>query len=278
MNTKPIPVRGSGSPQASRLISARAGKTSGAAPRNHRGTAHPGVCGENSTIVGMASAKPGSSPRVRGKLAVGQPPLVRLRLIPARARKTGSGTCSMGILTAHPRACGENPAQCARLVMRRGSSPRVRGKPGAVGGRGDAGGLIPARAGKTRHRSRGEHCPQAHPRACGENSNTFSFTVFAAGSSPRVRGKRAGKIDSTPCCGLIPARAGKTPWPAPTRAAAWAHPRACGENHVSVRVVLGYPGSSPRVRGKLPFPIHARSARGLIPARAGKTTWGPGRR
>ena len=149
MDTKPAPVRGSGSPQASRLISARAGKTSGAAPRNHRGTAHPGVCGENSTIVGMASAKPGSSPRVRRKRPGGVVGVQHPGLIPACAGKTRLCSTSCPEPRAHPRACGENARILSRTQWTRGSSPRVRGKQ-----RHGRGGrwllrLIPARAGKT---------------------------------------------------------------------------------------------------------------------------------
>ena len=51
-----------------------------------------------------------------------------------------------------------------------------------------------------------------------------------AGSSPRVRGKRAGHGGCDDLDGLIPARAGKT-WDWRTEnTKAKAHPRACGEN------------------------------------------------
>ena len=90
-----------------------------------------------------------------------------------------------------------------------------------------------------------------------------------AGSSPRVRGKRQRPVHLRGR--LIPARAGKTrriPWPSRQ---CGAHPRACGENIRRLRGGPGERGSSPRVRGKLVLAHRVRRARGLIPARAGKT-------
>ena len=50
--------------------------------------------------------------------------------------------------------------------------------------------LIPARAGKTYLRFLRTLMNSAHPRACGENSPHYFHKAPAAGSSPRVRGKR----------------------------------------------------------------------------------------
>ena len=71
-----------------------------------------------------------------------------------------------------------------------------------------------------------------------------------AGSSPRVRGKRAGHGGCDDLDGLIPARAGKTWANAGKELPFEAHPRACGENEwVNGRGQVRT-GSSPRVRGK----------------------------
>ena len=98
------------------------------------------------------------------------------------------------------------------------------------------------------------------------------------GSSPRVRGKRAGFPPCGGGCGLIPARAGKTEAARAAYRPGRAHPRACGENHWGIPVMSRAHGSSPRVRGKR----HRRRRdirRGrLIPARAGKTSRRPSRR
>ena len=51
-----------------RLIPARAGKTHGAAVKCGHGAAHPRACGENYCHFRYGLLRPGSSPRVRGKL------------------------------------------------------------------------------------------------------------------------------------------------------------------------------------------------------------------
>ena len=53
-----------------------------------------------------------------------------------------------------------------------------------------------------------------------------------------------------------------------------AHPRAGGENLRWAEERWGTRGSSPRGRGKLGVDVEARVIRGLIPARAGKTSLG----
>ena len=112
---------------------------------------------------------------------------------------------------------------------------------------------------------------KAHPRACGENGRRVVLQLTPAGSSPRVRGKPARRVELDCLARLIPARAGKTRTRWRARAAPWAHPRACGENLTGKTAEADVAGSSPRVRGKrhalCPFQRRVR----LIPARAGKT-------
>ena len=131
------------------LIPACAGKTnctSGVPPRTG---AHPRVCGENPFSTSMAGRGMGSSPRVRGKLLVGEVCSGLRRLIPACAGKTWG--------------------RHRELPPRPGSSPRVRGKPVMDVVQRLACRLIPACAGKTTG-SRRRGCGNwAHPRVCGEN-------------------------------------------------------------------------------------------------------------
>ena len=134
-----------------------------------------------------------------------------------------------------------------------GSSPRVRGKLAS---------------------SQPRHPPRtAHPRACGENPSSLPSNTILLGSSPRVRGKPRVFAHKRAVSGLIPARAGKTTGRAPREASRRAHPRACGENGVTATTETTGPGSSPRVRGKQTVTTDAGESIGLIPARAGKTTW-----
>ena len=273
------------------LIPARAGKTvRGVCGRPGRG-AHPRACGENRYNRTLAASLAGSSPRVRGKRGRRFRTRSVVRLIPARAGKT---SCTPGRTpppAAHPRACGENNQESARMRVERGSSPRVRGKHSPVDLREPARGLIPARAGKTRPfmnsdfavpahpRACGENktlrCrgggPRAHPRACGENRTRGVWESGFTGSSPRVRGKQDAEVPGWGAPGLIPARAGKTPWSSTPRTPPPAHPRACGENWSWKHAGKTLPGSSPRVRGKRDLNEPLRENLGLIPARAGKT-------
>ena len=133
------------------------------------------------------------------------------------------------------------------------------------------GGLIPACAGKTKFPKLGPGVLRAHPRVCGENSYFRLRERRAAGSSPRVRGKRIVFFSVGWWAGLIPACAGKTAPRSTSGSNTWAHPRVCGENAAVFDAVPGAAGSSPRVRGKR-FDAHSSAGiGGLIPACAGKT-------
>ena len=213
----------------------------------------------------------GSSPRVRGKRPDGATTSRPPRLIPACAGKTSPCARLSSIVTAHPRACGENLDLADPESFPLGSSPRVRGKLGHSSDRIRDDRLIPARAGKTGAPRPDRQHHQAHPRACGENPAATSNTSPSLGSSPRVRGKLRRRHDRLAQGRLIPARAGKTRGCGGRRGRRPAHPRACGENFEWSVLQEIIAGSSPRVRGK-PLPsADGPVAVGLIPARAGKT-------
>ena len=254
------------------LIPACAGKTRTRPHSPGRAGAHPRVCGEN--LPGDQPPRPalGSSPRVRGKRGLQRRPRGFAGLIPACAGKTPMQALALARFSAHPRVCGENPAVPASSATHRGSSPRVRGKPTCRGCPGRPPRLIPARAGKTRAGSASPGASRAHPRACGENENVAGHDDAFQGSSPRVRGKQRVSCCVPSSCGLIPARAGKTPHGVGVGVERRAHPRACGENVRRALGKRGQWGSSPRVRGKLGVLGGEAEERGLIPACAGKTT------
>ena len=167
--------------------------------------------------------------------------------------------------------CGENVRLSDTRSRRRGSSPRVRGKPGDRSIACRLIGLIPACAGKTLSFVDDGGNGRAHPRVCGENFNAAFAFCCMAGSSPRVRGKPIPRPTSRAGRRLIPACAGKTTHCALTEVEAGAHPRVCGENgtpQTGQRVPVG---SSPRVRGKQEVLGTTVDGVGLIPACAGKT-------
>ena len=212
--------------------------------------AHPRACGENRGFLSSYCWALGSSPRMRGKHVV---ELLRTeieRLIPAHAGKTSGPHGEVIKVGAHPRACGENIAQVAFATSHAGSSPRMRGKPCRARHDHCQSGLIPAHAGKTRAHTRNRLPVRAHPRACGENMEADQVESVAEGSSPRMRGKRKLTMSTQARNGLIPAHAGKTIESDSESIRVAAHPRACGENVLTVSTGRKETGSSPRMRGK----------------------------
>ena len=172
--------------------------------------AHPRVGGEN---VSQFAARPwntGSSPRGRGKPALGKARANRRRLIPAWAGKTRSEFHRSPALPAHPRVGGENPNQ-------RSARPASRW-------------LIPAWAGKTYGTPGRASSRAAHPRVGGENGFNVVVVVVHCGSSPRGRGKPGAVNWSYRSGRLIPAWAGKTQRLFLASLVRAAHPRVGGEN------------------------------------------------
>ena len=264
-HARPVAARGDG------LIPARAGKTSSEVASPGTQPAHPRAGGENHRRWSAQGPSPGSSPRGRGKRprrTWGREPC---RLIPARAGKTPPTRPPTSPPGAHPRAGGENAGSRVATVIAPGSSPRGRGKPGCPGGRRQARGLIPARAGKTRLSRRAAASSRAHPRAGGENAHRVMRPSARVGSSPRGRGKLNPDRAQAGEARLIPARAGKTVCSIIKASVAAAHPRAGGENNARRGMRYRGAGSSPRGRGKRGDGGDDEEDGGLIPARAGKT-------
>ncbi len=96
-------------------------------------------------------------------------------------------------------------------------------------------------------------CTSVHPRACGEHGLGGGKGVKKVGSSPRMRGtqRAAGPHHWRPR--FIPAHAGNTSPPRTDLPRSPVHPRACGEHKSNVVGHTGIAGSSPRMRGTLPF-------------------------
>ena len=155
-----------------------------------------------------------------------------------------------------------------------GSSPLTRGKLPRELVDVLSEGLIPAHAGKTPPRASACRRSRAHPRSRGENLVSAVQVGNAGGSSPLTRGKRAGHGRGPGPEGLIPAHAGKTGCRLARGIGARAHPRSRGENARSGASRACRAGSSPLTRGKQAVDWRGGSARGLIPAHAGKTEAG----
>ena len=91
------------------------------------------------------------------------------------------------------------------------------------------------------------------------------------GSSPLARGPLARDGVDIDIPGLIPARAGTTPYEAILAPLHGAHPRSRGDHVENVIAPVFTWGSSPLARGPLARLKNRVLASGLIPARAGTT-------
>ena len=151
-------------------------------------TVHPRVCGEHQAGVYFFQRYHGSSPRVRGTLAIPCSQSHRRRFIPACAGNIVLPNIRPTRNAVHPRVCGEHVKGTATIKSYCGSSPRVRGTfaphslifekirfiPACAGNIYQLGTLMDARA--------------VHPRVCGEHVAVLLLRSSQRGSSPRVRG------------------------------------------------------------------------------------------
>ena len=88
-----------------------------------------------------------------------------------------------------------------------------------------------------------------------------------------MRGKLRCRISPQSCIRIIPAHAGQTITHCIVIHADTDHPRACGANKSYRRNTGRYDGSSPRMRGKLPYVLCVSPKNRIIPAHAGQTEW-----
>ena len=89
-------------------------------------------------------------------------------------------------------------------------------------------------------------------------------------SPPRMRGKGLCKGFHLCDVGITPACAGKRIQNEAEPRKWTDHPRVCGEKMFSISGDVKYPGSPPRVRGKVGFIVLVQTAIGITPACAGK--------
>ena len=192
------------------IIPACAGNTRCPAARRALSRDHPRVCGEHPSPSARGLRPSGSSPRVRGTLALHVQAGLALGIIPACAGNTWSWRTAPQSGRDHPRVCGEHQAEEYTPLLGEGSSPRVRGTQHPVERQGQGPGIIPACAGNTEPRRNMPRPKWDHPRVCGEHSIVRSRCRLRAGSSPRVRGTLGDHLEGLGRGGIIPACAGNT--------------------------------------------------------------------
>ena len=181
-------VRHGGRCREQRFIPARAGNRHFVLPWSRRKSVHPRACGEQRAIQGRMATQPGSSPRVRGTVALDERHLAHLRFIPARAGNRFSSARKRVATAVHPRACGEQLSDAGLAIEGDGSSPRVRGTGPDDGAAPAPHRFIPARAGNSISLDKTVTQATVHPRACGEQSCTWPcpFHLFHRASQRRL--------------------------------------------------------------------------------------------
>ncbi len=167
--------------------------------------------------------------------------------------------------------CGEHDTTCTRSPRDTGSSPHVRGAHSTRPSAHCRTGIIPACAGSTLKVSGRLRFAWDYPRMCGEHIVANRNCGSVQGSSPHVRGARAGRARPAGPSGIIPACAGSTLTPATSRCTSGDHPRMCGEHYGDSDFVNELEGSSPHVRGARFIKSATQDAVGIIPACAGST-------
>ncbi len=254
------------------LIPARAGRTKVAGADNEELTAHPRSRGADADQPPEVTADDGSSPLARGGPTRVRPRRRHGGLIPARAGRTPIRPSTHWWSRAHPRSRGADDPSIRIGRQRLGSSPLARGGHTGPTWTRARRRLIPARAGRTRRRRWASRRSRAHPRSRGADQGGDLARGTGGGSSPLARGGPPTASASRSTNGLIPARAGRTTPTAMSWSRARAHPRSRGADLEDGMTLNKVDGSSPLARGGLCPGRHPRRLRGLIPARAGRTS------
>ena len=195
-------------------------------------------------------------------------------IIPAHAGLTQSSRATIGQGWDHPRACGAHRTVKTSSRNPRGSSPRMRGSHGVIGGINSISGIIPAHAGLTGAITPIQPEARDHPRACGAHGAWHSEQQEPRGSSPRMRGSRNFHKCQADILGIIPAHAGLTTFLFCVLDKIRDHPRACGAHSRRATTIRWRSGSSPRMRGSLDMEYLNLVGVGIIPAHAGLTLRG----
>ena len=150
---------------------------------------HPRVCGEKRTYRCRSDRRPGSPPRMRGKvngILIGR---LCIGITPAYAGKRAPGTATTRRRRDHPRVCGEKMFCASASVLGMGSPPRMRGKVYKEVCDKLRFGITPAYAGKRVQIPEYLGGGRDHPRVCGEKIRAIFKMAFSLGSPPRMRGK-----------------------------------------------------------------------------------------
>ena len=131
------------------ITPAYAGKRTPKWPCFPRKWDHPRVCGEKRSCHQPECLRPGSPPRMRGKVSVFSLPPTTFGITPAYAGKSCPFLRRTSPRRDHPRVCGEKLANSGASIYNAGSPPRMRGKVITYQLTPERSGITPAYAGKS---------------------------------------------------------------------------------------------------------------------------------
>ena len=171
-----------------RIIPARAGFTPVHLVNPLQREDHPRSRGVYTWRNWMRNAAKGSSPLARGLPQTASSASVSLRIIPARAGFTRSGSPRGAPAGDHPRSRGVYSIPMRKFSVRDGSSPLARGLRRRTESLHVRARIIPARAGFTGWAPRTGAGGSDHPRSRGVYAAAAWKQTAAAGSSPLARG------------------------------------------------------------------------------------------
>ena len=264
------------------IIPARAGFTRVPAPGASGDTDHPRSRGVYKFASHRLPAGVGSSPLARGLLFLIWPTPYFPGIIPARAGFTRGASVDNAGQGDHPRSRGVYAALTGWERTRAGSSPLARGLRISPAELPPSLRIIPARAGFTPRQRLTSRRSRDHPRSRGVYADHKQGALTRWGSSPLARGLHAGATATTGARGIIPARAGFTVGGGGSGMGVPDHPRSRGVYGRGLPGRAPGAGSSPLARGLLDLNRFDRLEEGIIPARAGFTSYlrrrGAGRR
>ena len=133
----------------------------------------------------------GSSPLARGLLDMTSEDREIFRIIPARAGFTHQQNKQFPAAADHPRSRGVYSSQFHTVNRQEGSSPLARGLLSLNARPSGSWGIIPARAGFTKHTMVFGRFSTDHPRSRGVYAALLASLITMGGSSPLARGLRS---------------------------------------------------------------------------------------
>ena len=196
--------------------------------------------------------------------------IVGLRFIPAPAGNSKRSIAASAPGPVHPRACGEQCHSDGNNAGGTGSSPRLRGTDdGQIEAVGRLHGSSPRLRGTGLLVIHWFPGSPVHPRACGEQQARPTISQASIGSSPRLRGTEETWGPDGTLHRFIPAPAGNSTREPMGVVRMSVHPRACGEQLMSV-CSMKTASVHPRACGE-----QLAQQNRFIPAPAGNSSTGP---